>query len=49
MPFRVDLDLESADPVHGFCAPSNCEGHSGELNNKSFKDIEILSGHKIEG
>ena len=32
-----DFDLESADPVHGFCTPSRRGGYLGEVNYKSFK------------
>ena len=37
MTLKVDLELESADAVHGFCTPSHGEAHLAEVNYKSFK------------
>ena len=49
MTLKVDFDLESADPLHGFCTPSHCEGYLVEVNYKSVKIVKkILSGYKIE-
>ena len=39
MTLKVDIDLDSADPVHGFCTSSHQEGHLGEVNYKSFKEF----------
>ena len=44
MTLKVDLDLESADPICGFCEPSHQERHLGEVNfinrSKCSEDIE---------
>ena len=49
MTLKVDLDLESADPAHGFCTPSHWEGHLGEVNYKSFKGFRrYWAGTKLK-
>ena len=43
MTLKVELDIESADTVHGFCTPSHREGHLGEITinrSKGSEDIE---------
>ena len=37
MTLKVDLDLESADSVYGFCTLPHYEEHLGDFFCKSFK------------
>ena len=47
---KCDLDLESEDPVYGFCTPLYGEEHLGELYCKSFKGFRRhWAGAKLLG
>ena len=49
MTLKIDLDLESADPVNGFCTLPYCENFWMNFIVIVQKVQEILSGHKIAG
>ena len=49
-PMTMKVDLESVDPVHGLCIPSDWEGHLGAVNYKSFKGFRrYYADTKLKG